>query len=293
MSEIKLNTTGGSGGSVSLKGPASTTGNADVDFVLPQADGSAGQYLKTDGSKNLSFGTVSTAEQDSSTGDYTLTSGDLKFATDVKGIRFNGNSSTGYIIADTTGSNAIWTNVGGNLNSWSWRFGGTEKFTFNSTGNIAFASGNGIDFSATTHQAGMTSELLDAYEEGTWTPGLTYGGTAVGLDSPVGTYVKIGNFCCVRCRCKSTNNPANGNVSISGLPFVPSNPSGDGNAITGAVYMENCDSNTTSGHPVAFGFDNSSGFDVRYSGQTGGGTTVGSNTKTGTTFMLTLSYQTA
>ena len=57
--------------------------------------------------------------------------------------------------------------------------------------------------------------------------------------------------------------------------------------------MENCDSNTTSGHPVAFGFDNSSGFDVRYSGQTGGGTTVGSNTKTGTTFMLTLSYQTA
>ncbi len=58
MSEIKLNTTGGSGGSVSLKGPASTTGDADVDFVLPQADGSAGQYLKTDGSKNLSFATV-------------------------------------------------------------------------------------------------------------------------------------------------------------------------------------------------------------------------------------------
>ena len=57
MSELKLPADSG-GGSVSLKGPASTTSNADVPFVLPVADGSAGQYLKTDGSKNLSFGTV-------------------------------------------------------------------------------------------------------------------------------------------------------------------------------------------------------------------------------------------
>ena len=54
MSELKLPADSG-GGSVSLKGPASTTSNADVPFVLPVADGSAGQYLKTDGSKNLSF----------------------------------------------------------------------------------------------------------------------------------------------------------------------------------------------------------------------------------------------
>tara|TARA_Y100001963_G_scaffold117444_1_gene163378 strand:- start:251 stop:952 length:702 start_codon:yes stop_codon:yes gene_type:complete len=55
MSEIKLKPTGGGEGSVSLKAPAATTGNADVPFILPVADGSAGQYLKTDGSKNLSF----------------------------------------------------------------------------------------------------------------------------------------------------------------------------------------------------------------------------------------------
>tara|TARA_R100000664_G_C2702316_1_gene102197 strand:+ start:61 stop:711 length:651 start_codon:yes stop_codon:yes gene_type:complete len=58
MSEIKLKPTGGGAGSVSLKAPAATTGNADVPFVLPVADGSADQYLKTDGSKNLSFATV-------------------------------------------------------------------------------------------------------------------------------------------------------------------------------------------------------------------------------------------
>ena len=55
MSEIKLTADSG-GGTVSLKGPATTTGNAAVPFVLPVADGSAGQYLKTDGSKNLGWG---------------------------------------------------------------------------------------------------------------------------------------------------------------------------------------------------------------------------------------------
>ena len=54
MSELKLTADSG-GGSVSFKGPASTTSNAAVPFVLPVADGSAGTFLKTDGSKNLSF----------------------------------------------------------------------------------------------------------------------------------------------------------------------------------------------------------------------------------------------
>ncbi len=54
MSELKLTADSG-GGTVSLKGPATTTSNAAVPFVLPVADGSAGQFIKTDGSKNLSF----------------------------------------------------------------------------------------------------------------------------------------------------------------------------------------------------------------------------------------------
>ena len=54
MSELKLTADSG-GGTVSLKGPATTTGNAALPFVLPVADGSAGQFIKTDGSKNLSF----------------------------------------------------------------------------------------------------------------------------------------------------------------------------------------------------------------------------------------------
>ena len=49
---------GSTSGSVSLQAPASTTSGANIEFKLPVADGSAGQYMKTDGSGNLSFGAV-------------------------------------------------------------------------------------------------------------------------------------------------------------------------------------------------------------------------------------------
>ena len=52
---IKLN--GSTAGSVALDAPAQTTGNADLTFKLPIADGSANQLLKTDGSGNLGWAT--------------------------------------------------------------------------------------------------------------------------------------------------------------------------------------------------------------------------------------------
>ena len=52
--KINLNAASG-GGSVSLKAPSTTTGNAAVELQLPVADGSADTFLKTDGSGALSF----------------------------------------------------------------------------------------------------------------------------------------------------------------------------------------------------------------------------------------------
>ena len=52
---IKLN--GSTAGSVALDAPASTTGNADISFKLPVADGSANQVIQTNGSGQLSFAT--------------------------------------------------------------------------------------------------------------------------------------------------------------------------------------------------------------------------------------------
>ena len=248
MSIVKL-TPATNGGSVQLKAPNDTSGT-DVVLTLPNSDGNADQYLKTDGSGALSWGTVSTAEQDASTGDYTLTSGDLKFATDVKGIRFNGNSSTGYIISDTTSSNAIITNVGGNLNSWSWRFGGTEKFTFTSTGNIAFASGNGIDFGATANapenSPTTNSELFDDYEEGTWTPvlaGVSSAGTGTYADT-WGSYTRIGRVVFASFRLYQSAHTGSGGMRLDGLPFTAVTSSGtatstsNGNHTVGSIDGE-------------------------------------------------------
>jgi hypothetical protein len=72
-----------------------------------------------------------------------------------------------------------------------------------SGGNLVIGTaGKGIDFSADPSAAGMTSELLDDYEEGTWTP--TYNGATSAAPAPfdaitydavtAGRYVKIGRL---------------------------------------------------------------------------------------------------
>jgi len=99
-----------------------------------------------------------------------------------------------------------------------------EGARFTPSGNLAFVSGKGIDFSATAGP-GSTSELLDDYEEGAWTPVLADasagGNVATGTFS--GTYVKIGKQ--VTLNCTLTNITTSGmtagnNLYIRGLPFA-------------------------------------------------------------------------
>ena len=59
MSQLKLKHSGGN--SVSLNPPTSAPTSTEVAFKLPNADGSAGQYIKTDGSGNLAFATLPTS----------------------------------------------------------------------------------------------------------------------------------------------------------------------------------------------------------------------------------------
>ena len=65
MAELKIKADSG-GGTVALKCPATTTSNAAVQLTLPVDDGSANQYLKTDGSGALSWATVDTSIADDS-----------------------------------------------------------------------------------------------------------------------------------------------------------------------------------------------------------------------------------
>ena len=97
----------------------------------------------------------------------------------------------------------------------------TEAARFNTSGNLAFPSGNGIDFSANSNAGGATSELLDDYEEGDFTP--TWQATTnSGTWAATGRYTKIGRLVTVEVKQTSGQVSASaGDHIIDGLPFQP------------------------------------------------------------------------
>jgi len=129
------------------------------------------------------------------------------------------------------------------------------------SGNLVMAtSGKGIDFSATAGTG--TSELLDDYEEGTFT--VTTNGDASGaFSAETGEYTKIGNVVYIKITFRVSANFASN--KIGGLPFTPSYDAGAsgktmvgtlltsssssapiaGGAVNGADYIEFFASNST------------------------------------------------
>ena len=85
-------------------------------------------------------------------------------------------------------------------------------------GNVTVASGHGIDFSATSDASGMTSELLDSYEEGTFTPSIT-GMTSISYNNQTGKYTIIGNKVHYQIFIRFTGT-ASTYTDITGLPFT-------------------------------------------------------------------------
>ena len=94
-----------------------------------------------------------------------------------------------------------------------------------STGNLVIGtSGKGIDFSANPNPAGMTSELLNDYEEGTWTPvPVASSGTITTVGAVSGTYTKVGRQVTIWAFIAITDNGTGaGRLDVSGLPFTAS-----------------------------------------------------------------------
>jgi hypothetical protein len=90
-----------------------------------------------------------------------------------------------------------------------------------STGNLVPATaGKGIDFSANTSAPGMTSELLNWYEEGTWSPTITAFSGTITSYTATGTYTRIGRQITLSFYIDITNN-GTGAVLLraSNLPF--------------------------------------------------------------------------
>ena len=108
------------------------------------------------------------------------------------------------------------------------------------SGNVVIGtSGKGIDFSATSNSAGsMTSELLDHYEEGTWTPTIyrsNNSGVSGNYNHQEGSYVRIGRLVYALFRVDIASfSGGSGHTAMGGLPFTTNN-----HGVGGWTYVAN------------------------------------------------------
>ena len=104
-----------------------------------------------------------------------------------------------------------------------------------SAGNLLFGTGSkGVYLGVTSATA---SNLLDDYEEGTWTPSLTRSGTAMTSQNLAATasYRKVGSLVHIQFDIEITAIGSGGNESahISGLPFTAASSAGRGQIFIG------------------------------------------------------------
>jgi hypothetical protein len=126
---------------------------------------------------------------------------------------------------------------------------GTVVFSLKAGGNAAFAgnigiggttpatSGTGITFPA-TQSASSDANTLDDYEEGTWTPTITFNFASTGITytTQLGRYVKIGRQVTIWVYfLLASKGSDTGPARVMGLPFTNS----AGNDAEGASFIPN------------------------------------------------------
>ena len=196
----------------------------DIVFALNSNSGSAVQVSTSDERVRIT-----------SSGNVGIGTDNPFSATGYKSITLAG--STGGAIAFREGATTRWEIYGDNSNGIRFydRTNTAERARITSTGNVQIANGNlvfstagtGIDFSADSNAAGMTSELLDDYEEGLYTPSFNFsGGGTPTYNYQYASYVKIGNLVHVNGYLSCSNvSGTSGTVRLAGFPYATKNGS--------------------------------------------------------------------
>ena len=141
------------------------------------------------------------------------------------------NNSTGIVHLNTQNSKILSLGVSSGNASGSIeddvRIDSNGHLTVRDGNLVIGTSGHGIDFSAAGNASGMSSELLDDYEEGTFTPTLiTNGGTGSvqSYGQRAASYTKIGRQVTCFGRLAITNKGTlSGGLAIGNLPFTIAN----------------------------------------------------------------------
>lgn len=170
----------------------------------------------------------------------------------VKNVRSNATTGLLQIAGPAAGATRVMTTPDANFTAA--RTDAAQSFTGNqtlSTGNLVVGTaGKGIDFSANTNAAGMTSELLTWYEEGTWTGTLTgFGAAPTTPITSTGRYTRIGRTVTIQINFANVNTTgASGVLLVTGLPYTNSaqqNPGacylGGMGGVAGTAYIQPSD----------------------------------------------------
>ena len=212
------------------------------------ASGSAGviEYVHSDNRMTFSTNTLERMRIDSSgnvgignTSPSSLGSGfkELIIGGDTEGAGIelkddNSNVRGGFFTSDSTLAMIVRTITN---HPMLFRTNNTERMRIDTSGNIEIndgdlkvASGHGIDFSATSNasqgSASNHNELLDDYEEGTWSPGIDKNASSMSVSynasTTSGTYTKIGRMVTVWFDINVTG----GGTSGGGAPYITELP---------------------------------------------------------------------
>jgi len=120
-----------------------------------------------------------------------------------------------------------------------------DNFKITDGNLIIGTAGHGIDFSADGNASGMSNELLDDYEEGSWTATTPHSGSNTGC-----RYVKVGNMCLITGSIGNISNSSSSILEISGLPFNQRNSGVSGQVpYLGALRGYNLGTNVGNGRP--------------------------------------------
>jgi len=213
MSKLKVSGNASGTGVITLEAPNT---NTDRTITLPDGDISLGVGID-DNATSTKITVADTSVSTVGVRSY-FSAASENFALGVRYVSTGGTLYFGASSASATPDGGIY-NAGG---SQILGFGNDRNVTIPAGNLVIGTSGKGIDFSATSDGSGtMTSEVLDDYEEGTWTP--TIGNFTVnsGTWGATGRYIKIGNSVTVSMvQTGGTISWAASNY-LGGLPFAP------------------------------------------------------------------------